>query len=214
MRRTLLFLLAIVSLAAKPALSNAEEICNEEFTIDASQGTTTGDIAINATNFPDANFRNWLLQQSYGSDGILTQSEINGITSIDIRSKQIKNLKGIEYFTALTTLKCGYNQLTSLDVSNCTSLTILECYYNQLTSLDVSNCTALQIIACCDNKIRGTNMDNLIASLPPKNSGDNRFYVISNEDGDDGNVCTKTQVAGGCRQCKRVDTSQSIFGWW
>ena len=36
-------------------------------------------IAINATNFPDANFRSWLLQQSYGSDGILTQTEIENI---------------------------------------------------------------------------------------------------------------------------------------
>ena len=196
------------------------------------------DVAINETNFPDENFRNWLLQQSYGSDGILTQSEINGITSIDIRSKQIKNLKGIEYFTALTTLKCGYNQLTSLDVSNCTSLTILECYYNQLTSLDVSNCTALTDLQCHNNqltsldvfkntalkylecssnqltsldvskntaltnlncyrnKINCSNMDNLINSLRQNNTTSTyNFRVIDNRNGDEGNVCTKSQVA-------------------
>jgi len=40
--------------------------------------------------------------------------------------------------TALQTLDCDSNQLTSLDVSGCTALQTLYCYSNQLTSLDVS----------------------------------------------------------------------------
>lgn len=28
-----------------------------------------GDVEINNTNFPDANFRNWLLSQTYWADG-------------------------------------------------------------------------------------------------------------------------------------------------
>lgn len=113
---------------------------------------------INATNFPDASFRSWLLSQTYGADGKLTESEISSITSISVfgsssSPRTIKSLKGIEYFTALTSLYCYNNQLTSLDVSNLTALTSLSCYKNQLTSLDVSRLTALTSLYCDDNQL-------------------------------------------------------------
>ena len=61
-----------------------------------SAGTAWADVEINETNFPDENFRSWLLSQSYGRDGLLTDEEINGVTSIDVSYKSIQNLKGIE----------------------------------------------------------------------------------------------------------------------
>ena len=69
--------------------------------------TTTmawADVEINATTFPDANFRNWVLKQSYGQDGLLTEEEIAGVTTIRVSYKSIQSLTGIEYFTALTML--------------------------------------------------------------------------------------------------------------
>ena len=36
-------------------------------------------IEINETNFPDENFRSWLLEQNYGADGVITEAEIKGI---------------------------------------------------------------------------------------------------------------------------------------
>jgi len=66
----------------------------------------------------------------------------------------IADLTGIEDFTALTSLGCGFNQLTTLDLSNNTALIDLECYYNyQLTTLDVSNCTALTFLSCSGNQL-------------------------------------------------------------
>lgn len=119
-------------------------------------------IEINETNFPDVNFRSWLLSQSYGTDGKLTEDDINNITYINISGTysepgNIKSLKGIEYFTALTYLYCDYNQLTSLDVSKNTALTHLSCYSNQLTSLDVSKNTALADLSCGNNQL--TSLD-------------------------------------------------------
>ena len=111
------------------------------------------DVTINESNFPDVNFRSWLLSQSYGSDGVLTDDEIAGVTRIDVYYGEIQNLKGIEYFTALTELWCFGNQLTSLDVSGCTALTWLWCSENQLTSLDVSGCTALEQLWCQNNPL-------------------------------------------------------------
>jgi hypothetical protein len=47
---------------------------------------------VNKTNFPDNIFRNWILAQNYGSDGILTEDEITNVTSINITQKKIQNL--------------------------------------------------------------------------------------------------------------------------
>ena len=115
------------------------------------------DITINETNFPDETFRNWVLSRSYGQDGVLTEEEIAGVTEIILESQGIKDLKGIEYFTALTELSSFDNPLKSLDVSKNTALTRLNCAYNQLTSLDVSNNTALTYLWCHNNQL--TSLD-------------------------------------------------------
>ena len=93
MRRTLLSLLAIVSLAAKPAFNNAEGLNFEDFANESSQDTATGDIEINETNFPDENFRNYLLSSKLGQDSVLTESEIAGVRLISVNIKSISSLK-------------------------------------------------------------------------------------------------------------------------
>ncbi|MBR6962808.1 MAG: leucine-rich repeat domain-containing protein [Prevotella sp.] len=125
----------------------------------AASSTPDG-IAIDAINFPDENFRSWLLTQYYGQDDVLTEEEIASITSIDVKSKNISNLNGIEYFTELTYLNCGENKLTVLDVSNNIALTDLYCYNNQLTSLDVSNNTAMASLSCGDNQLTSLDVSN------------------------------------------------------
>ncbi len=60
-------------------------------------------------------------------------------------------MRGIEYFTKLTDLRCYNNQLNSLDISNNTELTDLDCDNNQLTSLDISNNTKLRYLYCSSN---------------------------------------------------------------
>ena len=136
-----------------------------KLTIPAGQIHVATDIgiAVNATNFPDEAFRNWVLQNISGaSDGWLTDSEIAKIKSINCsgtneKKGSIVSLQGIEYFTVLTTLNCEFNKLTRLDVSNNTALTELSCYSNQLTSLDVSNNTALTHLECDFNQL--TSLD-------------------------------------------------------
>lgn len=121
--------------------------------------TVWAEVEINETNFPDENFRNWVLRQSYGQDGVLTNEEISGVTSIIApNNRSILSLKGIEYFTALTTLHCELNQLTALDLSKNTALTSLYCYCNQLTTLDLSNNTALEHLECWENQLISINV--------------------------------------------------------
>ena len=143
-----------------------------------------GDVVINAKNFPDENFLNYLLKQDYGKDGKLTEEEIKNITELNVSDKGIRSLQGIEHFTALTKLDCHNNQLTSLNVLGCsalteldcannqlaaldvsgyTALTKLNCRYNQLTSLNVSGCTALAELYCSGNQLRILNASGCIA---------------------------------------------------
>ena len=128
-------------------------------------------VAVNEQNFPDTNFRNWVKAQSYGSDGILTTSEIAAVTKIDVSNKSISSLKGIEYFTALTELKCFFNQLTELDVSKNTALGYLYCYDNQLKSLDVSKNTALIWLYCNANQLTSLDVSNNTALTTLECSG-------------------------------------------
>ena len=110
-------------------------------------------VAIDNTNFPDANFRTIVKNFDTNKDGNLSDTEIAAVEKIYCTKKGITNLKGIEYFTALKKLKCFENQLTSLDVSKNTALTYLDCYSNQLTSLDVSKNTALTGLYCSNNQL-------------------------------------------------------------
>ncbi len=170
-------------------------------------------IPINSTTFPDENFRNWVLAQDYGLDGVLTEEEIAGVIDIGVFANNISSLKGIEYFTALKTfscadnqltyidvskntaltqLYCDNNQLTSLDVSKNTALTVLNCSGNQLTSLDVSKNAALVSLSCYRNQINETEMGNLVESLPVHNG---QLYVKRLNDSAEQNVITTAQVA-------------------
>ena len=129
---------------------------------------------INATNFPDANFRNYLLDLYHKY--YITQTDVNNCTTMNVSGKSISNLQGIKYFTALKELRCYNNPMTSLDVSGMTSLTYLDCAPTdsytgtKLTSLNVSGCTNLETLYCSSNNISSlsvsdfTNLKNLDCS--------------------------------------------------
>ena len=114
-------------------------------------------VAIDDTNFPDANFRTVVKKFDTNQDSSLSDTEIAAVKKINCSNKGITNLKGIEYFTSLNILRCTDNQLTALDVSENTALTKLNCCFNKLTSLDVSKNTALTILECNANRL--TSLD-------------------------------------------------------
>ena len=100
----------------------------------------------------------------------LSSEEIADVKDINVSGQYISNLTGIEHFTALGTLDCSDNQLTSLDVSKNTELTYLYCFNNQLTELDVSQNKALKTLDCSDNQLteldvlRHTELGSLVCS--------------------------------------------------
>ena len=169
------------------------------------------DVEINEKNFPDPNFRNWILSQPFGKDGVLSDKEIADITEMNVSNKNIHDLKGIEYFTALESLnldknqvkyidvsknkelvylRVEWNQLTSLDVSKNEAMRFLMCGGNSLTELNTSGCTALERISCSHNQFNGATMDSLIRNLPIVTKAE--LCIRSNTN--DRNTMTSSQV--------------------
>ena len=113
------------------------------------------DVKINEENFPDENFRNWVLSAAVdkNKNRILDDDEIQRVTDIDVHQKKIASLKGIEYFTELHKLTCYQNPLTELDLSKNTKLDTLNCAWDKLTLLNVKNCAKLRWIRCDSNNL-------------------------------------------------------------
>ena len=118
-------------------------------------------LEINETNFKDETFRNYVKAEfDKDHDGYLSQDELNNVTEIDVSNKNIKNLKGIEYFTNIRKLNCYNNQLTDLDISKNTNLIDFSCAHNQLTDLNLSNNKYLKTLRCDENQLTDLNLSN------------------------------------------------------
>ena len=120
------------------------------------------------TYVPDDNFETYLENNGMG-DGVLLNDSINTLSIemlmyLDVSNQNISDLTGIEDFTVLSTLVCGHNQLTSLDVSNNPALKNLYCDENQFTSLDLRNGNNTNIIdffASYNPNLNCINVDNV-----------------------------------------------------
>lgn len=134
---------------------------------------STGDCRYTA--IPDTNFEASLEALGYddiSADGQVPTTLIEVVTTLDISNESITDLTGIEGFTALVSLNCEDNSLSSLDVSqntnlqtlifdnnNVSSLTLgantnldsIEGRYNQLAAIDLSQNTNLTFINLRDN---------------------------------------------------------------
>ena len=134
-------------------------------------------------------FREYVLSNfDTNGDKKLTDAEAKKVKSLYLREEGIASLKGIEYFTALTSLNyrggklehggqlatldvskntalleliVECHQLTSLKVSGCTKLNVLHCGENRLTALDVSKNTALVYLDCRGNRLSALDVSKI-----------------------------------------------------
>lgn len=116
-------------------------------------------VKIDAAHFPDANFRAVISGKDYDRDGsgTLSAEEIGLTLNIYCEGKNIKSLKGVEYFVDLQGLWCKDNRIDSLDISNLSDLRGLWCSGNNLTSLDMTHNPELVWVYCYDCKL--TSLD-------------------------------------------------------
>ena len=169
-------------------------------------------VAINDTNFPDEDFREYLKTATYydsstgthkkideNGDETLSLTERMKVKRIDVSSLNVHNLKGIEKFPELIELKCENRHISKLDLSQNTKLEYLYCKNNELTQLDLSKNPNITILDCSDNKldkldVSHQNLESLYCSnnnldeLNVKNSEKLRVLTCT------GNQLTKLDV--------------------
>ena len=111
------------------------------------------ELAIDATNFPDENFRNYVKAylDSDGS-GWLTDEERLAVTQISCGAEDIASLRGIQFFPELTYLDCSDNELDGeLDLTGNLKLQTVICSYNSdLDDLNVEGLTELFTLSFSD----------------------------------------------------------------
>ena len=116
------------------------------------------------TYVPDDKFEQALIDLGYDTtlDDSVVTANISGVTTLDVSEKEISDLTGIEAFSALTSLECWSNKITSLDMTANTALTNLNCWNNKLTSLDVSKNTALDYLSLYKNQLTSLDLSQNI----------------------------------------------------
>lgn len=145
MKKILAFTTALLICTGATAYMPQGEILIADTTVYATEES----VKINEANFPDENFRNYVLEKiDKDEDGILSDMEVKNTEEINIPALEISDLTGIEHFTDLKTLICYNNLLTTLDVSKNIQLETLNCNANYLTDLDLSNNVKLVTLRC------------------------------------------------------------------
>lgn len=187
--------LPVSAFAAQPAAASAESSVSTQAEEDA--------VAIDATNFPDGAFRQYVADNfDKDKDGALNQTERNAVKEIRISNSGCTSLQGLKYFSKLTDLFCSDNNLTELDVSENPELKRLICYNNSLTSLNLNKNTKLESLNCNKNKLTVLDLrenkslwwlrcnNNCLTSLDLRNNpkirdlqvGYQRYQILANDD--------------------------------
>ena len=138
----------------------------------AGNVSAAGNVAINEKNFPDKAFRTFVKEKfDTDKDNKLSAAEIADTICITIwkeKDGNIKNLKGIEFFTELDDLQLNYLDIENIDISKNTKMRIFLCRDCKISQLDLSKNTALEYIEVVRdgleklNVSKNVNLDNLI----------------------------------------------------
>lgn len=127
----------------------------------------------NLVVIPDATFRAELIKLYPSCFTISEEMDITcdvvNITSLDLYSKGIVNLEGIQYFTKLETLDCSFNYLS-----------VIKDLPVSLTEL-VANANRIETIEFTENLIHVELNLNLIESIPSFPLGLNYFTAAGNK---------------------------------
>ncbi len=114
------------------------------------------------SEFKDPVFRDIVLETiGKKKDDKILSSDVSGFTHLEIHSKEVIDLSGIEYFASLMELNVSNCSLTSLNVNSLEYLTHLTCYGNRIKELDVHGLQSLEGISCYRNNITDLRLSEL-----------------------------------------------------
>ena len=158
------------SVAGEPSAPDADS-GNEQAGSDVSADGAAkaplaeGDVAVDASSFPDAAFRAWVLDpaslRGAGADGVLTREEREAVTGILAKRLGIRDITGIELFPNLTFIDFEGNYIEQADLSGNPELLTVYLRNNCLTSIDFSHNTKLEFIEIFDNRLAEVDVSML-----------------------------------------------------
>lgn len=152
--KNLKFLLVVLSIFVISSCNDDEEILDTSY-----------------TSIPDSNFEAALEAlglDDISNDGQVPTEKIATVTSLDVSSKNISDLTGIQDFEALVDLDVSHNHLTGINVLLKTSnilLETLDCSQNQITSLVIESAPSLLSLNCIYNQITSLVIESVVPSL-------------------------------------------------
>ena len=135
------------------------------------------EVAINATNFPDPAFLEFVKQYDKNGNDVLSEEERNLVYILDVRNSGIKELTGIKWFPKLHRLNCIGLGLKELDLSQNKELVTLDCSENNLTQLELSQNAELTYLDCSENKLTQLNLP-VSAKLETLKCYDNQLSAL------------------------------------
>ncbi|QKJ61913.1 T9SS type A sorting domain-containing protein [Flavobacterium sp. M31R6] len=149
------------------------------------------------TAIPDAKFEDKLIASGIdtdGKNGFVLNSSIASISTLDVSNGSIANLKGIEGFTALTTLNCSGNLFVKIDLSKNASITTLNCSNNPtLVCIQVADVTAASNWATTKDATANFSLDCTIYTLIPDSKFEDKLIALEiDKDGKNGKVTTES----------------------
>mgnify|MGYP000455462647 CR=1 FL=1 len=124
-------------------------------------------------NIPDSNFKyalvntdcvdinddGWLDDDAdTNDDGEIQVSEAEAVIRMDVSSRNISSLEGIQSFVNLEELNCNNNSLTNLDITQNAKLVELVFAYNQLTNIDVSQNLDIKLLYATNNLLNSLDV--------------------------------------------------------
>lgn len=137
------------------------------------------------TYVPDNNFEQYLISQGYDNtlDDYVLTANINTITALNLRQKQVLDLTGINDFVALEVLDISNNLVNSLgyltivDITGLVNLEKLDASYNTIEGIDLSSNTKLIEVNLEHNKISTTDVTKAL-DLETLKFGNNQLASI------------------------------------
>ncbi len=134
-----------------------------EFTLDLTGRMPDTMLALNAENFPDPSFRQFLSDDyDLDKDGYLNYMELAGVTQIGIRITGTNScsFEGIQHFFNLEQLNIGGSPVYSLDLSGNPKLSEVSIYNTYISEIDLSHNPLIDYFACWDCPISQIDFSN------------------------------------------------------
>ena len=162
-------------------IADGQGAANEAEADSTSSDDETDSTSPEVVAFADANLERAVRRALKKLEGPLTVADLDSLVRIDAEEQGIKSLAGIEYCSALDTLRLLGNQIEDLSaLSGLPSLTFLNLADNSVKDISaLSSLTGLKWLSLWNNAIEDISPLSELAKLTYLNLGSNQIEDIS-----------------------------------